>query len=271
MKQNKLIIVRGAGEMASGVIYHLIKNNYPVIALEQPNPVCVRRNVAFANAYYEKQVVIEGVKAILAANIDDATKLLDEGVVPILIDPKANSLKSLNPLALIEARMFKKPIDTNLLDMPLIIGLGPGFEAKKNCHAVVETNRGENLGNLILKGTAEKYTGIPAKVNSYTHQRVLRSPAEGSFTPLVKIRDMVKSDQIIGHVNNIEVVTQISGMVRGLIHQQVKVRINQKIGDIDPRADTKLCYKISDKAHAIGEGVLNALSMLTNSAVTHTG
>ena len=112
MKQNKFIIVRGAGEMASGVIYHLIKNNYQVIALEQPNPVCVRRNVSFANAIYEKETEIEGVKSILAETIDDAIKLLSEGVVPILIDPKANSLKSLNPLVVIEARMLKKQIDT---------------------------------------------------------------------------------------------------------------------------------------------------------------
>jgi xanthine dehydrogenase accessory factor len=262
------IVVLGAGEMASGVIYYLIKSGYGVVALEQENPVCVRRNVCFANAYYENKVEVEGVVSVLAPNISQACDLSERGKVALLIDPEGRFIDSLSPQFIIDGRMLKGKISPSRKSFPSVdktsplIGIGPGFMAGENCFAVIETNRGEQLGNVILKGKAQDYTGVPAAVNSITCDRVLRSPSVGHFKSTYNIADFVNRGCVIGTVNNIDVVSQIDGIIRGLIHENVEVCENQKIGDIDPRGQRELCYKISDKAHAIGQGVISAIRAL---------
>lgn len=264
------IVVLGAGEMASGVIYHLVKSGYSVIALEQKNPVCVRRNVCFANAYYEEKVEVESVASVLTTNISEACNLSEKGKVALLIDPEGRFINSLSPQVIIDGRMLKREIPSSIDKTSPLIGLGPGFIVGENCHAVIETNRGKQLGNVILKGRAQDYTGVPAAVNSVTCNRVLRSPSpsRGHFKSIYKIADFVNRGSVIGTVNNIDIVSQIDGVIRGLIHEKVEVCENQKIGDIDPRGERELCYKISDKAHAIGQGVMNAISTFSHSVLS---
>lgn len=257
--REKTIVVRGAGEMASGVIYQLYKSGYVVIALEQPKPVCVRRLVCFANAIYEKQFEIEGVKSSFVNDVDEALKIAENKIIPVLIDPDGISIEAFNPFAVIDGRMLKKYVDTKVTSKPLLIGLGPGFTVGKNCHAIIETNRCKNLGKVILKGKAQEYTGIPAKVKNYTHERVLRSPTRGNFITYYNIGDLVKVNDIVGRVNDTEIIAKIDGVIRGFIHSDVFVKDGQKIGDIDPRGNKDYCFKISNKANAIGCGVFNAL------------
>ncbi len=245
--------------MASGVIYRLIKSGYSVIAIEKSQPSCVRRLVCFANAYYENEFSIGDVKSIKVDSVKEAWELSHKNIVPLLIDPDLKSMDNLKPDVLIDARMFKQKTDASIDLAKKVIGLGPGFTAGRDCHAVIETNRGKNLGEVIFDGAALEYTSIPTKVKGYTTERVLRSPADGIFRPNRKITDLINSRDIIGYVNDSKVLSQIGGIVRGLIYNNSQVLINQKIGDIDPRGDRKLCYEISDKASAVGYGVLKSL------------
>jgi xanthine dehydrogenase accessory factor len=256
------IVVRGAGDVASGVIRRLVLAGYQVIALEKPFPECVRRLVCFAEAFYEKQVEVEGVNAVLVKSVKDAVTVADYDCVPLLIDPDAKCLKELNPAAVVDGRMLKKDIDTHLFMAPIVIGLGPGFIVRENCHAAVETKRGIDLGRVFYSGSPECDTGTPAPVRGAVLARVLRAPTDGKFKAACEITDMVKSGGVIGGVDGTEVRAEIGGVVRGLIHDGLKVARDQKIGDIDPRGKKENCYKISDKANAVAGGVLEALAVI---------
>jgi xanthine dehydrogenase accessory factor len=260
--QKERVVIRGAGEMASGVIKLLHQAGYEVIALEQPAPSCIRRPVCFAEAVCEKIVTVEDIIAELADSVEIAVEIASRKRVPVLIDPEAGSLAILKPTALIDGRLLKKSIDTTIDMAPVVIGLGPGFTAGDNCHVAVETNRGPDLGRVIYDGSPRADTGEPASVNGVGIKRVLRAPASGMFTARHEISDTVAPGEIIGHVDGIAVVGQIGGIVRGLIRDGSKVVEEQKIGDIDPRGKKEYCYKISDKANAIGEGALKALLVL---------
>lgn len=262
---NKTIVVRGAGEMASGVIHKLFNSGYTVYALEKPQPVCVRRLVCFANAFYEHKTEVEGVQSILVENLDDAHKATEQKLIPLLVDPDGVSIKEINPFAVIDGRMLKKDITQNISSSPILIGLGPGFTTGQNCHMVIETNRGDDLGKVIHEGKAREHTGIPAEVNNYTHERVLRSPADGIFKAHVTIGDLVGTNDIVGKVNDIAIKSKFDGTVRGLIHDGLTVMTDQKVGDINPGSDKDICLKISDKASAIGNGVLEALRHISKS------
>ncbi len=259
--QNR-VVVRGAGEMASGVIRHLVLAGFEVIALEKPAPCCVRRYVCFAEAYFQKKTTVEEITAILVNSTREATAAAGDRCVPLLIDPQARELSALTPLAVVDGRMLKEGIDTHKDMAPIVIGLGPGFVAGENCHAAVETNRGDNLGHIFYSGSPQKDTGIPSEVNGFSHQRVLRSPADGKFIATCKITDIVKSGQVLGHVTGVSVVSEIDGVVRGMIHDGLTVSSGQKIGDVDPRGIKERCFRVSDKADAIGRGALEALTVL---------
>jgi xanthine dehydrogenase accessory factor len=256
------VVVRGAGEMASGVIRHLVTAGFEVIALELPAPVCIRCHVCYAEAFFQEKVTIERITAVLVKTSEEACAAAGELCVPLLVDPKAELLPALAPMAVIDGRMLKQETDAVLDAGPFIIGLGPGFVAGENCHAAIETSRGSNLGRVIYTGSPRADTGVPASVNGVSLQRVLRSPADGKFTSCSKITDIVKSGQTLGNVAGVSVVAGIDGIVRGLIHDGLEVSAGQKIGDIDPRCIKEYCYKISDKANAIGRGALEALMFL---------
>ncbi len=256
------VVVRGAGDVASGVIRLLCETGFGVIALEKPDPDCVRRYVCFAEAFYNGEIEIAGVTAILAKSVDQAITALNENRLPLLIDPHAKLSSDLKPEIVVDGRMLKQNIDTSRDMAPIVIGLGPGFIAGKNCHAAVETRRGDDLGRVIYDGSPQADTGVPAAVNGISLKRVLRSPSDGTFTADCAIGDMVQKGRIIGRIAGIPVVAETDGVVRGLIHDGLRVSAGQKIGDIDPRGIRELCYRISDKADAIAGGVLSAVREL---------
>ncbi len=256
------VVVRGAGEMASGVIHRLVKNGFEVITLEQPAPACVRRLVCFAEALFIKEVTVAGITAVLVDTAEEAAEVAGDGRVPLLIDTEAKLLPILAPIAVVDGRMLKYDIDASLDLAPIVIGLGPGFVAPENCHAAIETNRGRDLGRIFYNGSPQADTGVPAPVSGFDRQRVLRSPADGEFTSCCRITDIVESGQMLGEVAGVSVISEIDGIVRGMIHDGLMVSREQKIGDVDPRGVRKRCYEISDKANAIGEAVVEALRTL---------
>lgn len=258
------VVVRGAGELASGVIRRLMVSGFKVIALEKENPECVRRAVCFAEAVYDGEKTVGGVGAKLAGSSDDLEEIINDGKVPILIDPDGNYLRT-KPDILIDARMLKWDIDTTVDMAKIVIGLGPGFTVGRNCHAAVETNRGNDLGRVLCEGSPEPDTGIPASVAGKATERVLRAPIAGTFRSSKQIGDQVVAGEKVGCISDRSVRCQISGVLRGLIRDGSSVRENQKIGDIDPRGIRENCFKISDKANAVAGGVLEAVLALGKS------
>lgn len=247
--------------MASGVIHRLFTDGFSVVTLEQAAPSCVRRAVCFAEAVYEREVSIESVPARLIER-SDLNLESEQSFVPLLIDPSASLLKFLNPAVLIDARMLKREPNCSIEMAPIVIGLGPGFCAGRNCHAVIETNRGPSLGEVIFHGEPEQYTGIPATVQGVNLKRVLRAPVAGELHTALGIGDSIIAGQEVGRVNDASFVAEIGGVVRGLLRDGTPVSAGQKLGDIDPRGDRELCFRVSDKAKAIAQGVVEALEEL---------
>jgi xanthine dehydrogenase accessory factor len=258
------VVVRGAGELASGVIHGVFQEGYDVIALEQHSPCCVRRYVCFAEAVYDGQVVVESVKAALIEEIGDAYRLLRERVVPVLVDPGADILNYLNCDILIDGRMLKTGDGISLGLAGLVIGLGPGFIPGTNCHIAVETSRGPDLGAVLTDRLPRRDTGVPSPVDGYTTERVLRAPVDGVIAGRFEIGDFVRKNDIAAEVSGTPVKCEIDGVLRGICRMGLAVIKNQKIGDIDPRGKRELCYKISDKARAIARGVLEGIKLYEN-------
>lgn len=256
------MVVRGGGEMASGVIRRLFLAGFEVIALEQEKPNCIRRTVCFAEAVYESEVTVEDVTARLVHTADGVSSLVAEGCVPVFIDTEARLLPVLNASIVVDARMLKQNINATLDLAPIVIGLGPGFFAGSNCHAAVETNRGFDLGRAIYDGTPQAYTGVPSRVEGVSKNRLLCSPADGNLKAYKKIGGEVESGEIIGEVSDRPVRCRIGGVLRGLARDGLTVKRGQKIGDIDPRGIREYCFKVSDKANAIAGGVLEAIYVL---------
>jgi xanthine dehydrogenase accessory factor len=253
------VLIRGGGDLASGVVLRLFRSKIPVVITELANPLAVRRLVSFAEAVYDGEITIEGISARLVPSLEHALEELAQGRIPVLIDPQVAILPFLKPVAVIDARMIKKAPETGLEGQPFTIGLGPGFEVGVNCHAVVETKRGPYLGRVYWQGSAEADTGIPETVGKYQAERVLRAPADGIIQGKIKIGDVVQAGQIVAEVGGIPVSAPFEGIVRGLLHDGLSVKNNLKIGDLDPRFDDHLSRMVSDKALAIGGAVLEAL------------
>ena len=257
-----LIIVRGGGDLGTGVIYRLVKSGFPVIVLELAQPLVVRRRVALATAALEGEVFIEDLHGLRVDSVPEAQRLAYEGIIPVLIAPDLSPiLEGLQqPLcALIDARLAKRNIDTHMNQAPLVIGLGPGFSAGVDCHVVIETMRGHTLGRVINQGPAIPNTGTPGIIAGKGAERVLRAPVDGSVTWRYEIGDRVVEGDLVGTVNSRSVLAPFNGVIRGLIAPGTLVKQGLKIGDVDARADRSACFTISDKALAIGGGVLEAL------------
>ena len=254
-----VIIFRGAGELASGAIRRLILAGFPVIALEVKQPFCIRRTVSFATAVYESEAEVEGVRGKLFEVGNDALKGAVEGIAAIIIDPDGDSIYDLSPTVLVDGRMLKKNSDITRDLAPVVIALGPGFSASDDVHYVIETSRGHNLGRVISKGTALPDTGVPGKSGGETAKRVLRAPNDGNFNSMMKLGEMVSVGDVVGEVDGTAVKTEISGLLRGLIYNGVKVSEGMKIGDVDTRGNRDYIYSVSDKANAVAGGVLEAV------------
>ena len=255
-----LVLIKGAGDLASGVAYRLWRVGFPIVMTELPVPTMVRRTVSFGQAIYDGEVCIEGISARRVANSAQAAELARRGeAIPVLVDPEAKAVSELRPAVLVDAIMAKKNTGTRLTDAPLVIALGPGFTAGLDCHAVIETQRGHWLGRVLYYGSAQPNTGTPGEVLGQDRGRVLRSPAAGQLRLVAQIGDRLRAGDAIGYVGDHVLRAPFDGVLRGLIHPQVALTAGLKIGDLDPRADPKHCFTISDKALAIGGGVLEAI------------
>ncbi len=259
MKLPDRVIIKGAGDLASGVAHRLQQCGFKIAMLELPQPMVVRTSVAFAAAVYTGETEVEGVRARLVSSGEDPAGCWEKGVIPVYVDPRGELIDRFSPQILIDAIIAKHNTGTKINDAPVVVGLGPGFTAPQEVHAVVETKRGHDLGRVIYNGTAAPNTGIPGEIGGYGAERVLRAPADGTFQAQRKIGELVQAGETVAFVNGIPVVTAIEGMVRGMLFPGIEVKQGTKVGDIDPRGPEANCHSISDKARAIGGGVLEAI------------
>lgn len=264
---NQIVLVKGGGDLASGIIHRLTRAGFAVMATELPNPTVVRRTVAFAEAISAGEMTVEGVTARKADNRVEAQAILEQGMVPVLVDPDGLLLQAIAPTVLVEATVSKRNSGISLFDAPIVIALGPGYEAGVDAHAVIETNRGHNLGRVYLSGCAETNTGIPGAIGGYTIERLLRAPGAGVLRGTRTIGEMVQAGETVAIVTDEQGITMpvtaaISGILRGLVRDELPVFARMKVGDVDPRAKREHCFTISDKARAIAGGVLEAILYL---------
>lgn len=245
--------------MASAIAHRLHRCHMKILITEVAMPTAVRRAVAFADAAYQGRQVVEGVEAVKVSSPEEAYGAWKGDRIPLFIDPEARVREALKPAVIVDAIMAKKNTGTHSSHAPLVIGVGPGFTAGLNVHAVVETNRGHNLGRVLWQGRAEENTGLPAPVAGYTGERVLRAPQSGFFKALREIGELVDAGDEVARVDGAPIRAQVRGILRGLLKDGIKVEQGMKAGDIDPRGEREYCYLISDKARAIAGGVLEAI------------
>jgi xanthine dehydrogenase accessory factor len=264
-----LLLVRGGGDLATGVALRLHRAGLRLVISELAQPLAVRRAVAFAEAVYEGWHTVEGVTARLMQR-DQLAAALEAGEIPIVVDPNADILSTLRHgeretnrqgnalhfLVVVDARLIKQPPAPLPVDVPLHIGLGPGFHAGRDCHAVIETRRSHTLGRVVWEGTTQPDSGEPEG----DPRRVLRAPVDGVLSARKKIGELCEVNEVVAMIDDYHpVVSSIGGVLRGVIRDGLHVPKGLKIGDVDPRNDVSACYLASDKALAIGGGVLEAI------------
>lgn len=301
IKKNLLIICRGAGDLATGIIHRLHRAGHRVIALETDYPAAIRRQVSFCEAVYDGSAAVEGVTARLVPALADAETdtetysgindtpaahivsekwdssaieaVLEAGEVPLLIDPKGESIALLKPDVVVDAIIAKKNLGTTINMAPLVIGVGPGFTAGQDVHLVIESMRGHNLARIITDGMAQPNTGVPGNIAGFTSERVIHAPAAGYIHDVRKIGNIVQKGDEIARIypdkesydnalsEYVPVNATITGIIRGLIREGYYFRKGFKIADIDPReSELTNCFTISDKARSIAGSVLEAVS-----------
>lgn len=301
IKKNLLIICRGAGDLATGIIHRLHRAGHRMIALETDYPAAIRRQVSFCEAVYDGSAAVEGVTARLVPALTDAETdtetcsgindipaahiasekwdssaieaVLEAGEVPLLIDPKGESIELLKPDVVVDAIIAKKNLGTTINMAPLVIGVGPGFTAGQDVHLVIESMRGHNLARIITDGMAQPNTGVPGNIAGFTSERVIHAPAAGYIHDVRKIGDIVQKGDEIARIypdkesydnvlsEYVPVNATITGIIRGLIREEYYFREGFKIADIDPReSELSNCFTISDKARSIAGSVLEAVS-----------
>lgn len=261
--RDRLVVIRGAGDLATAVGIRLHKAGFSVVHLEVAQPTVIRSTVSFATAMYDKTTEVEGVTA-RKCEISEVLHVLDAGEVPVVVDPACEILNTLNPVALVDAILAKKNLGTNKSMAPFTVALGPGFEAGKDVDVVIETQRGHRLGVLIREGFAAPNTGIPGLIGGYGAERVMHTTARGIYRPVAKIGDLVTENQIVAYVDtedgqSVPVITTIAGKVRGMLHAGLYVPEGFKVADVDPRGAATDHLTCSDKARAISGSVLEAI------------
>ncbi|MCD8351774.1 MAG: EF2563 family selenium-dependent molybdenum hydroxylase system protein [Planctomycetaceae bacterium] len=254
------IIIKGAGEMATGVAVRLYRAGFRhLLMLEVAQPMAVRRAVSFCEAVYDGEQSVEGVAATLLVADDESVHAWERGRIAVAVDPDWTWLDRLQPAVSIDAVIAKRNLGTRKDEAPLVVALGPGFTAGRDAHYVVETQRGHNLGRLLASGIAEPNTGIPGNIGGYTRERVLRAPTDGTVEDALAIGDTVAAGDVVCTVDGEPVKAAIPGVVRGMIRPGILVRTGMKIGDIDPRGEKSYCFTVSEKARALGGAVLEAV------------
>jgi len=263
--RNVIVSIKGAGEMASGVAWRLWQANIRrIFLLEIPRPMAVRRRVSFCETIYEGAFSVDGVPAVRVENASETYRAWEQGKLAVAVDPHWTLIRQMQPQIVIDAIIAKMNLGTSLNEAPLVIGLGPGFQAGVDVHMVVETNRGHNLGRILLAGSAEANTGVPGDIGGYAQERVLRAPCSGVFTTGAEIGLSVRQGERIGAVNGKPVAAGIAGVIRGLLRDGTAIEQGVKLGDIDPRSEVGYCSTVSDKALAIGGAALEAILRVYN-------
>lgn len=261
MKRGKLVVIRGGGDIATGIACRLKACGFRVIMLEIEKPTVIRHTVAFAQCLFTATAV-EGIKSRPAVTAAAALADADNGIVPVLVDPTGQSIRELRPDIVVDAILAKKNCGTFREMAPIVIAVGPGFTAGVDAHAVVESQRGHYLGKVYYRGEALPNTGVPGEVGGKSGERIIRANAAGYFTPQAQIGDVVKVGDIVGEIEGTLVFAPLSGILRGLINEGIHVHTGMKIGDVDPRPVKDHCLTVSDKARAVGGGVLEAILAL---------
>lgn len=260
---NKLVVIRGSGDIATGVAVRLYNCGYQVLMTDIALPTMIRCSVSFGQCLYDKKSTVEGITAVQASNCDSVLEILNKRQIAVLIDADMSIIKQLKAHYLVDAILAKYNLGTSKQMAPITIALGPGFNAGEDCNAVIETNRGHHLGRVIYQGYSQENTGIPGNISGYTHQRVIRAPCAGIVQGFVQIGNIVKQGDLIAQVDNTPVYAPLSGMVRGLINNGLEVAHEFKIADIDPRGLKADYTTVSDKARAIAGSVLEAMLHLS--------
>jgi xanthine dehydrogenase accessory factor len=265
-----LIVIKGAGDIASGIALRLYHAGFSIVMTEIAAPTAVRRTVCFSQAVYEGKMRVEDVEAVLVRDDAEMERALAEKRIAVFIDPAASIVRRCNPAAVVDAVMAKRNTGTARNDAPVVIGIGPGFTAGIDCHGVVETMRGHTLGRLIVRGSALPNTGIPGTIGGYTTERLLRACADGVFETAVEIGDLVRQGDLVAVVRPtgtppVPVHAGITGILRGLLPSGIAVIRGMKAGDIDPRCEREHCFTVSDKALAVAGGVLEGILRFSRS------
>lgn len=259
-RRKPFVIVRGGGDLASGVIYRLYREGYRILVLEIGKPACIRRQVAYGEAVYEGRKEVEGVRAVCISDLNERTHCWEEGEIPVFVDAEGKAIECLRPDVVVDAIIAKKNLGTTKKMAPLTIALGPGFTAGEDVDVVVETMRGETLGKVYHTGSALPNTGIPGMVGGFAKERVIHSPAAGRLKAVRQVGDMVKKGEILAYVDDTPVYATLDGILRGLIREDFAVTKGLKIMDIDPRMEAMYqCFLISDKAKKIANGVYETI------------
>lgn len=235
--KNRVIVVRGAGDLATGTIFELYQAGYHVLALECERPAAIRRAVCFGEAVYDGKAVVEGVTSRKIECVEDAWKIWEQSEIPVLVDPEGRSIKKIQPMAVVDLILAKKNLGTTRDMAPLVIGAGPGFTAGEDVDVVIETMRGYTPGKAIYKGSAFPNTGIPGMVGGFAKERVIHSPAEGLISHVHRIGEFVEKGEVIAEVGEEPVYASLTGILRGLIREEFYVKKGMKIADIDPRTE----------------------------------
>lgn len=255
-----MVVVRGGGDLASGVIYKLHQCGFPVFILECEQPSAIRRRVSFCEAVYTNTTTVEKLTCERVFNIMQGYEVLKKGNIPLLVDPKGDSIQELQPTVVVDAILAKRNIGTNIDMADVVIGLGPGFTAGKDVDMVVETKRGHRLGSIYITGSAIANTGVPGVIEGYGKERVIHAPAFGVMKEVAHIGDIVEQGQCIAYIEDCEVQATITGVLRGILRTGYVVSKGMKMADIDPRKEeVENCNTISEKARCIAGGVVEAI------------
>jgi len=253
------ILIRGGGDLASGIALRLFHCGFPVLITEIDQPRVLRRSVSFANAIFEDKTYVEEIPGIFLPEHKNIVHHNFSQSIPVIIDPDCSSRDLYQPDVIIDARMLKKFIPVSLIPCPLLLGLGPGFTGGQNCHAAIETNRGHFLGRVLWNESTQADTGIPGNINGKENERVLRAPSDGIIESTSKLGDLFTAGQEIAFVNHQPIIAPFNGCLRGLMHNGLEVKEGEKLGDLDPRLDPKIVNFVSEKSLAIAGGILEAI------------
>lgn len=258
-----LILIRGAGDLASGIALRLHHAHMKIVMTDLPRPSAIRRTVCFSQAILFGSMRVEDVTARRAESPEEALRITAAGDIAVLADPQAACIAALKPDAVVDAILAKRNLGTRITDAPCVVGVGPGFTAGTDCHAAVETMRGHYLGRVITDGSPLPNTNIPGLIGGFAGERVLRAPADGVFHQLLEIGAQVRAGDVAGEVEGVPMLCHIDGILRGILADGTPVFKGMKAGDVDPRGERKYCDTVSDKALAVGGGVLQAILQIT--------